>query len=35
MSTNVLDNPKHPARLPRPKLAHSMGVEDPALPEAR
>jgi len=23
------------SRLPRPKLAHSMGIEDPALPEAR
>jgi hypothetical protein len=24
-----------PERLPRPRLAHSMGIEDPTLPEAR
>jgi len=32
---SVLHDDKHPARLPRPKLTHSMGAEDPALPEAR
>jgi hypothetical protein len=33
--SDVLHNDKVPERLPRPWLAHSMGIEDPTLPEAR
>jgi hypothetical protein len=33
--SDVLHNDKVPERLPRPRLAHSMGIEDPTLPEAR
>jgi hypothetical protein len=33
--SGILRDPAIPERLPRPRLAHSMNIEDPTLPEAR